>query len=63
MKTTHQIRKTILKDNYSVILNDNLGSVLELDNFNEASQLCQIMNVNSDNNCKYEIIVINNRNK
>jgi len=61
MKTTYQIRKTILIHNYSVILNDSLGEVLEFDDFDKTSQICQIMNVNSDNNCKYELIVINSK--
>ena len=34
-----------------------MGAVLELKNFDEASQLCQIMNSNSDSNCKYEICI------
>ena len=54
----YQIRKTLIEKGISVILNDSLGSVLELYNFDEASQLCQIMNSNSDNNCKYELIIL-----
>tara|TARA_R110000796_G_scaffold173474_1_gene290411 strand:- start:91 stop:270 length:180 start_codon:yes stop_codon:yes gene_type:complete len=54
----YQIRKTLIEKGISVILNDSLGSVLELYNFDEASQLCQIMNANSDNNCKYELIIL-----
>ena len=54
----YQIRKTLIEKGISVILNDSLGSVLELYNFDEASHLCQIMNANSDNNCKYELIIL-----
>ena len=60
-KTTYHIRKTVLEKGYSVILNDSLGSVLELSNFDEASQLCQIMNSNTDSNCKYELVVVQER--
>ena len=56
-KKYYQIRKTIIEKNISVILNDSMGAVLELKNFDEASQLCQIMNSNSDSNCKYEICI------
>jgi hypothetical protein len=56
-KKYYQIRKTIIEKNISVILNDSMGAVLELKNFDEALQLCQIMNSNSDSNCKYEICI------
>ena len=62
-KKYYQIRKTIIEKNISVILNDSMGAVLELKNFDEALQLCQIMNSNSDSNCKYEIVVIVNGKK
>jgi hypothetical protein len=57
----YQIRKTIIEKNISVILNDSMGSVLELKNFDEAALMCQIMNANTDNNCKYELITINEK--
>ena len=59
----YNIKKTIIEKDISVILNDSLGEVLEFNNFDESSQLCQIMNVNSDSNCKYELIVINDKPK
>ena len=56
-KKYYQIRKTIIEKNISVILNDSMGAVVEFKDFDEVSQLCQIMNSNSDNNCKYEICI------
>jgi hypothetical protein len=29
--------------------------VLEFNNFDEVSKICEILNTNTDNNCKYEI--------
>lgn len=58
----YQIRKTIIGINGSFILNDSLGEVLEFKTFDEASQLCQIMNSNSDINSKYEIVISNEKN-
>ena len=55
---SYQIRKTLLQINVSVLMNDGLGVVLEFTSFEEASKICEILNVNSDNNCKYEIITI-----
>ena len=57
-KTTYQIRKTSIERDFSVILNDSLGSVLEFDTFEEASRLVVILNSNSDNNCRYELTPI-----
>ena len=42
----YQIRKTSVENNFSVILNDSLGSVLEFDTFEEASQIVIILNSN-----------------
>ena len=44
-------------------MNDSFGVVLEFNNFDEVSKICEIMNSNSDSNCKYEIVVITNRKK
>lgn len=60
LNTTYQIRKTSVEKGFSVILNDSLGSVLEFDTFDEAAQLVVILNSNSDNNCRYELISIGN---
>tara|TARA_R110001606_G_scaffold396901_2_gene571974 strand:- start:606 stop:854 length:249 start_codon:yes stop_codon:yes gene_type:complete len=52
----YQIKKTVI-----VLLNNSLGDVLEYDNFDKASQLCQIMNSNSNDLCRYEIQVAPNQ--
>jgi len=57
-KIAYQIRKTSVEKGFSTILNDSLGAVLEFEIFEQASQLCTILNSNSDNNCRYELIVV-----
>ena len=54
-KIVYQIRKTIIEKNISILMNDSLGVVLEFNNFDEVSKICEILNTNTDNNCKYEI--------
>ena len=56
--STYQIRKTSVEKDYSVLLNDSLGSVLEFDTFEQASQIVMILNSNSDSNCRYELVVV-----
>jgi hypothetical protein len=60
-KRVYQVRKTIIEKNISVLMNDGLGVVLEFTDFNEVSKICEIMNVNSDNNCKYEIQTVSEK--
>jgi hypothetical protein len=60
-KRVYQIRKTIIEKNISVLMNDGLGVVLEFTDFNEVSKICEIMNVNSDNNCRYEIQIVSEK--
>ena len=43
-KNTYQIRKTIVEKNISTLMNDSLGVVLEFNNFDEVSKICEIMN-------------------
>jgi hypothetical protein len=57
-KSTYQIRKTSVEKDYSVLLNDSLGSVLEFETFEEASQIVIILNSNSDSNCRYELVSV-----
>jgi len=57
-KSAYQIRKTSVERDFSVILNDSLGSVLEFDTFEDASQIVIILNSNSDSNCRYELVVV-----
>ena len=54
-KSTYQIRKTIIEKGISVLLNDSLGVIVEFNDFGDASKLCEILNANTDSNCKYEI--------
>ena len=54
-RKTYLIKKTLIEKGITVYLNDSLGTVLEIENAEEAIKLCQILNSNSDNNCKYEI--------
>jgi hypothetical protein len=56
--STYQIRKTAVEKDFSVILNDSLGSVLEFETFDEASQIVIILNSNSDSNCRYELVAV-----
>ena len=52
---SYKIRKTIIEKRISVFLNDSLGDVLEFDDFEEVSKMCEILNVNSDSNCRYKV--------
>jgi len=57
-KKVYQIRKTIIEKKISVLMNDSLGVVLEFNNFDDVSKMCEILNSNTDSNCKYEIQII-----
>tara|TARA_Y100000389_G_scaffold31761_1_gene26904 strand:- start:157 stop:342 length:186 start_codon:yes stop_codon:yes gene_type:complete len=50
----YTIKKTLLEKNVQVILNDGLGVVAYF-TFDEAVQMCQLLNANTDSNCRYEI--------
>ena len=50
----YTIKKTLIEKNIQVILNDGLGVVAYF-TFDEAVQMCQLLNVNTDSNCRYEI--------
>ena len=51
---TYNIKKTIIEKKISLVLNDGLGEVAYF-TLDEAIKMCQLLNVNSDNNCRYEI--------
>ena len=53
---SYQIKKTIIEKKISTYLNDSLGTVLEFEEYDEAKKLCEILNVNTDSNCRYEIV-------
>ena len=50
----YTIKKTLIEKNVQVILHDGLGVVAYF-TFDEAVQMCQLLNVNTDSNCRYEI--------
>ena len=54
-ETYFLIKKTILEKGITVYINNSLGETVEFTQFEEASKFCEILNSNSDNNCKYEI--------
>lgn len=60
-KKAYQIRKTIVEKNISVLMNNSLGIVLEFNKFDDVSRLCEILNANSDSNCRYEIQIVTNK--
>jgi hypothetical protein len=53
--TYYLIKKTIVEKGITVYINNSLGETVEFEKFKEASKFCEILNSNSDNNCKYEI--------
>jgi len=57
-KKTYHIRKTIFPEKISVIINDGLGVVAGF-NFDEAVKMCQLLNANSNHDCKYELVQVN----
>ena len=54
-KVIYNIKKTIIEKGISVFINNSLGETVEFSKFEEASHLCEILNANTDSNCKYEI--------
>ena len=57
-KVIYNIKKTIIEKGISVFINNSLGETVEFSKFEEASHLCEILNANTDSNCKYEIYKI-----
>ena len=60
-KIIYRVRKTIREKNVSTLMNDSLGVVLEFNNFDEVSKMCEIMNSNSNSNCRYEIVIVSEK--
>ena len=59
MKKTYSIKKTFLNPKYkglSVIMNNGLGEVLEVDNLETIKLMVEALNANTDSNCKYTIV-------
>jgi len=55
-KIYYTIKKTFLKTNQSVVMNNSLGEVLELENQETVELMVETLNSNTDSNCKYSII-------
>ena len=55
-KIYYTIKKTFLKTNQSVVMNNSLGEVLELEDKETVELMVETLNSNTDNNCKYSII-------
>jgi hypothetical protein len=58
----YQIRKIDDDNEISIILNNSIGTVLELD-FDEASKVCQLMNKGAIGKLRYELTVVHTRDK
>lgn len=59
MKKTYSIKKTFLNPKYkghSVIMNNGLGEVLEVDDLETIKLMVETLNANTDSNCKYTIV-------
>ena len=57
-KKFYAIRKTFLKPKYknlSVLMNNSLGEVLEIDDYETVKLMVEVLNANTDSNCKYSI--------
>tara|TARA_B100000963_G_scaffold334854_1_gene328421 strand:- start:3220 stop:3414 length:195 start_codon:yes stop_codon:yes gene_type:complete len=55
-KVYYTIKKTFLKTNQSVLMNNSLGEVLELNDAKTVKLMVETLNSNTDNNCRYSII-------
>lgn len=57
-KKFYAIKKTFLKPEYnnlSVLMNDSLGEVLDIDDYETVKLMVEVLNANTDSNCKYSI--------
>jgi len=54
----YTIKKTLRETNVQVVLNDTMGVVAYF-TFDEAIRMCQLLNANSDSNCRYEVVWVN----
>jgi hypothetical protein len=63
MTKVYQVKKIMVSKGQSqhVLLLDSQGVVYETSCIGESTKLCQLLNTNSDNKCRYEIITINNK--
>lgn len=54
-ESCYLIQKTILERGITVYINDSLGETIEFKQYEDAIKFCEILNSNSDSNCKYKI--------
>lgn len=60
-KKVYAIKKTIIKANgkkQHIFLTNGHSEILETSNKNVANKLVEVLNENSDNGCRYELITI-----
>lgn len=60
-KQVYSIKKTLIKADgkkQHIFLTDGHSEILETSNKNVAKKLVEVLNENSDNGCKYELITI-----
>jgi len=59
-KRVYAIKKTLIKDGKKqyIFLTDGQSEILETSNKNIAEKLVSVLNENTDNGCKYELITI-----
>lgn len=60
MSELYIIKKTLIKDGKKihVFVTDSHSEVLEIKHRNIAEKFCEVMNVNSDSGCSYEVIPV-----
>lgn len=59
MNKTYSIKKTFLNPKYkglTVLMNNSLGEVLEIEDLETVKLLVEALNANTDSNCKYTIV-------
>lgn len=59
MNKTYSIKKTFLNPKYkglSVIMNNGLGEILEIEDLETVKLMVEALNANTDSNCKYTIV-------
>ncbi len=59
-KEVYVIKKTLIKDGKKthVFMTDGASEVLEMKHKNVADKMCEVLNVNTDSGCSYEVITI-----
>ena len=55
---SYRISKYFIEKSLHVYMNNSLGETVEFTKFKDASRFCELLNANTDSNCRYEIHVI-----